>query len=215
MRDPGEAPAHSRPTDAAEAPGPRHPRLGLLGGTFDPPHSAHLQMARAALVAGLVDEVVVIPAGDPWQKAPETPARHRLAMARLAFHDEPYCIVDDIEVRRAGPTYAIDTVTTMHSPHLQLRYIIGSDTLALLPTWHRIDALARLCDFLVVKRPGSLVLAPEIEGLAIELVPGDELADASATIRAEIAHTRQRPSAVAAEVWDYIVDHDLYGVRGA
>lgn len=170
-------------------------------------------MARAVLAADLVDEVVVIPAGDPWQKQPETPAMDRLAMARLAFQHEPYCIVDDIETRRDGPTYAIDTVTTLHSPHLRLSFIIGSDTLALLPTWHRIDELVRICDFLVVKRPGSVPIAPDIEGLRIALVPGEELADASTTVRAEIARTGQRPDEVDPEVWRYIVDHGMYGTR--
>ncbi len=195
--------------------GDRKPRLGLLGGTFDPPHNAHLQMARSALAAGLVDEVVVIPAGDPWQKIPDTPAADRLAMTRLAFHDEPYCIVDDLEVRRQGPTYAFDTVATMHSPHLQLRYIIGSDTLALLPTWHRIEELVRMCSFLVVERPGAFVIAPDVDGLRFEVVPGSESADASTSIREQIPRTRQRPAEVPLTVWEYIVTHGLYGVRHA
>ena len=85
-------------------------RLGILGGTFDPPHAAHVDIARAVLAADLVDEVVVIPAGDPWQKSDVSSAADRLAMTRLAFAGVPHCSVSDIEVRRAGATYAVDTI---------------------------------------------------------------------------------------------------------
>lgn len=185
--------------------------VGLLGGTFDPPHAAHVAMARAALRSALVDEVVVIPAGDPWQKSPGTAAKHRLAMTRLAFSDEPFCVVDDLEVRRAGATYAIDTVEALQSPHLRLHYIIGSDTLALLPTWHRVQELLQACDFLVVKRPGSLLSAPDIPGLRVAAVPSPEMDDASTELRERIAATGDRPATVKDSVWQYIVEHGLYG----
>lgn len=190
-------------------------RLGLLGGTFDPPHAAHLHMARGALLAGLVDEVLVIPAGDPWQKEPSTEATDRLAMTRIAFQQESYCLVDDLELRREGPTYAIDTVAILQSPHLQLKYIIGSDTLALLPTWHRIEELVRMCSFLVVKRPGALLVPPDIDGLRIEAVPVEAMEDASTRIRDHISRTGTQPAEVSDDVWQYIVEHGLYGVRGA
>ncbi len=217
MHGPGEAHQRARSfaVEQLASIGSRsRPRLGLLGGTFDPPHAAHLHMARAALGANLVDEVVVIPAGDPWQKVPQTPVADRLAMTRLAFEGEPYCIVDDLETHREGPTFAIDTVFALHSPHLQLRFIIGSDTLALLPTWHRIEELVRLCDFLVVERPGSLLVAPDIEGLHVNLVPGEVFVDASTQIRADIMRTGRRPSELDPAVWRYIAERGLYGVRG-
>lgn len=186
--------------------------VGLLGGTFDPPHAAHVAMARAALASRLVDEVVVIPAGDPWQKSPGTAAPDRLALTRLAFADEPFCVVHDLEVQRAGATYAIDTVEAVRTQHTRIHYIIGSDTLALLPTWHRIDELVTLCDFLVVKRPGSLVSPPDIDGLKVQAVPAAEMDDASTDLRDEIARTRTRPESVKPSVWQYIVEHGLYGV---
>lgn len=186
--------------------------VGLLGGTFDPPHAAHVGMARAALSSRLVDEVVVMPAGDPWQKSPGTPGEHRLAMARLAFADEPYCVVHDLEMHRVGVTYAIDTVEALRTPHIRIHYIIGSDTLAMLPTWHRIDELVVLCDFLVVKRPGSLLTPPDLAGLKVQAVPADERDDASTDLRVEIERTQARPDSVKPAVWQYIVEHQLYGV---
>ena len=190
-------------------------RIGLLGGTFDPPHAAHVAMARAALAAGLVDEVLVIPAGDPWQKSTSTSAIDRLAMARIAFADEPYCLVHDLEVVRDGATYAIATVEALASPHVSLHYIVGSDTLAMLPTWHRISELVQRCSFLVVKRPGTLVDAPSIDGLRVEVVPADEMSEASTDIRDDILRTHSQPDGVADGVWQYIVEHGLYGVPHA
>lgn len=190
-------------------------RIGLLGGTFDPPHTGHVGMARAALKAGLVDEVLVIPAGDPWQKATYANADDRLTMARLAFQDEPYCIVHDIETRRSGPTYAIDTLEIMASPDLEMHYVIGSDTLAQLPTWRRIDDVAKLCTFLVVRRPGTTVTPPEIPGLRVEVVPSSSMLEASRDIRAELAGATARPGGLPDEVWEYIVRHRLYGAIGA
>ena len=188
--------------------------VGLLGGTFDPPHSAHVEMVRAVLAAKLVDEVVVVPAGDPWQKRPGTPAVDRLAMARLAFSAEPSCSVDSIEVDRPGATYAIDTVAALGSASRRIHYIVGSDTFALLSSWHRIGELVGLCAFLVVRRPGSPVNVPDIAGLQFGVVPMADLHDASSGLRAEMTRTGARPHEVQSQVWDYIVEHELYGVRG-
>lgn len=186
--------------------------VGLLGGTFDPPHAAHVAMARAALASGLVDEVLVVPAGDPWQKQPGTAASDRLAMTRLAFAGEPHCSVIDLELQRAGATYTIDTVEALMRPDMRLHYIIGSDTLSLLPTWYRIAELAQRCDFLVVKRPGWTLNAPDVPGLQTQVVPADEWPETSTDLRAAIANSGQQPPSVADEVWDYILDHGLYGV---
>lgn len=188
-------------------------RLGILGGTFDPPHAAHVEIARAVLAAGLADDVLIVPAGDPWQKADVTPAADRLAMTRLAFADEPHCSVSDIEVERSGATYAIDTVTALSQPDLQLRYIVGSDTLAALDSWHRIADVARLCDFLVVPRPGTAVVAPPISHLRHEVVPMRPVDQSSTNIRASLAAGGPRPRSIPTSVWNHIVQRRLYGVR--
>lgn len=188
-------------------------RVGLLGGTFDPPHAAHVAIARAVLSADLVDEVIVIPAGDPWQKSDVTAAAHRLAMTRAAFINEPHCTVSELEIERSGATYAIDTVTALTSAEVELRYIIGSDTLAQLDTWHRITDVVRLCDFLVVPRPGAASDAPPISQLRYSVVPMDPIDLSSTSVRAGLEAGGPRPSTLPDDVWKYIVTHGLYGVR--
>ena len=188
-------------------------RVGLLGGTFDPPHAAHVKIARAVLAAGLVDDVVVVPAGDPWQKPEVTPALHRLEMTRAAFTGESHCTVSDIEVQRTGSTYAFDTLTSLTADNVQLRYIVGSDTLAALDTWHRITDVVRLCDFLVVPRPGVPIEAPPISHLQYTVVPMEPIHLSSTDVRDAVMAGGPRPDSIPDRVWSYIASHQLYGVQ--
>lgn len=188
-------------------------RIGLLGGTFDPPHNAHIEIARAALTADLVDEVVVIPAGEPWQKPDVTSADDRLRMTELAFANEPHCSVSEIEVSRTGATYAIDTLTALSRDDVELRYIVGSDTFTALDTWHRIADVVRLCDFIVVPRPGATVAAPPLSQLEYTTLPMAPLDLSSTDIRDGLLAGGPRPRTLPTAVWNYIVDQQLYGVR--
>lgn len=181
-------------------------RVGILGGTFDPPHEGHVAIARAALAAGLVDEVLVVPAGDPWQKAGVTAAAHRLAMTRLAFADQPHVQVSDIEVTRDGPTYAIDTVRAVRAGAAShVSYLLGADALMNLPTWHDIDILVTLCDFVVVQRPGSPLHLPAIAGLQVHTLAMPSLDVSSTQLRAGAR------AALPPTVLEYIRTHGLYG----
>ncbi len=127
-------------------------RIGVLGGTFDPPHLAHLVLAAAARSALALDRVVLVPAGDPWRKAGSSvsPAAGRLALTRAAVEDVlPWAEVSEIEVRRAGPSYTAETLEELQAgaPGNEWWFILGRDALADLPHWRepgRIVALARL-----------------------------------------------------------------------
>ena len=90
-------------------------RLGVFGGTFDPVHAGHLIAAEDARAALSLDEVLFVPAGEPWFKSYRriTPAHHRLAMVRLAVRDNPHFSVSDLEIRREGPSYTIDTLAEL------------------------------------------------------------------------------------------------------
>lgn len=137
-------------------------RIGVFGGTFDPPHNAHLATAAAARDMFGLDEVLMVPAGDPWQKtasAAITPAHHRLAMTRLLVKGVDRVVASDVEVCRNGPSFTVDTLRQLSASGVTLMLIVGSDALAGLPTWERPKEVLELADIAVVQRDGPDVPA--------------------------------------------------------
>jgi nicotinate-nucleotide adenylyltransferase len=136
-------------------------RTGVFGGTFDPPHLGHLVLAESAREQLALDQVLFIPAGDPWRKAGRdiAPAADRLAMTRLAVQGNEAFAVDDCEVVREGPSYTIDTLRLLRSrlPHDALFLILGEDALADLPHWREPAALAEVATIAVAPREGVVM----------------------------------------------------------
>ncbi|PRY57971.1 MULTISPECIES: nicotinate-nucleotide adenylyltransferase [Glycomyces] len=134
-------------------------RIGVFGGTFDPPHLGHLVAASEAAFECGLDEVVFVPAGDPWQKAhiKVTDAAARLEMTRLAVDSDPMFRVSTCDIDREGATYAVDTVADVRAEYegdVDLFFIIGADSLENLHTWHRVEDLVRSVKFIALNRPG-------------------------------------------------------------
>jgi nicotinate-nucleotide adenylyltransferase len=131
-------------------------RTGILGGTFDPIHIAHLHAGETALYQAELDRVLFVPAGDPWQKSHRdlTGAAHRLEMIRLAIADTYGFELDDREIEREGPTYTIDTLLSFPKTE-ELSLILGADAALGLPTWHRWEEVVDLVSLLIVPRPGT------------------------------------------------------------
>lgn len=133
--------------------------VGILGGTFDPPHRGHLALARAALDSGQVARVLLIPTHAPPHKSRSdmSPPPLRLAMTKLLATEDPRLSVSEIELRRSGVSFTIDTVQTLQTenPDTTYRLIIGADMALIFGQWRAADALARLAPPLVVARPGS------------------------------------------------------------
>lgn len=132
-------------------------RLGLLGGTFDPPHLGHLVVAECARVELPLDEVRLLVAGEPWMKGgTPTSASERVQLTEAAVAHDPHLVVDAREVRRDGPTYTADTLAELHAeePDAELYFLLGEDAAAGLPRWERIDEAFALATFVVVTRPG-------------------------------------------------------------
>jgi nicotinate-nucleotide adenylyltransferase len=131
--------------------------LGLFGGTFDPVHFGHLRLAAEMREAFRMERVVFLPAGNPWQRSAETLAggADRVAMLSLATAGEEAFGVDDREVRRAGPTYTVDTLEEYRrerGPEAPLVFLCGTDAFSRVETWHRWEALFALAHFAVAVR---------------------------------------------------------------
>ncbi|HJR78082.1 MAG TPA: nicotinate-nucleotide adenylyltransferase [Nitrospiraceae bacterium] len=135
-------------------------RLGLLGGSFNPIHNCHLSVAAQTRDALNLDRILFVPTGDPPHKDSGSlaPARHREAMVRLAIGAEPSFELTDIELRRGGKSYSIDTIRALQThlgPEAELFFVIGLDAFLDLPSWKEADRLLRACHFVVVSRPGA------------------------------------------------------------
>jgi nicotinate-nucleotide adenylyltransferase len=141
-------------------PGGRTPlaRLGLFGGTFDPPHLGHLALAEWAREALTLDRVVFMPAGSPPHKrAVRSPVEARLALVRLAVRGNPAFTVSTLEAKREGPSYTVDTLRALAASHpgTELWLLVGADMYATMHTWREIGAITRLAHVAVALRPGS------------------------------------------------------------
>lgn len=192
------------------------PRYGLFGGSFDPPHAAHVALARLARDHLGLDTLYVVPAGDPWQKAGRDlrPKAHRLAMARLAFEGEPGVVVDPIEVDRAGPSYTLDTLRVLQARQPGLWFlVIGQDQYGRLPTWHGWTELLPLATLAVAAREGEAVqpppaLAARPHGLVT--LPLPEMPVSSTALRTRLARGEAVTPLVPPAVAGYIDRHHLY-----
>jgi len=189
-------------------------RIGLFGGTFDPPHNAHIALARAALDALQLDAVRWIPAGQPWQKTRTiTAAAHREAMVRLAMGSEPRFVLERCELERSGPSYTLDTVRALRSalPEAQWFLLIGQDQYAGLHTWQGWRELLGLVTLAVANRPGE---APgphaDVRALPHRAVPLPMMDIASTDIRTRVAAGQGIDALVPAGVARYIDLHHLY-----
>lgn len=193
-------------------------RLGVFGGAFDPPHLAHRALAEVALAELQLDELRVLPTGQAWHKTrPLTPAHHRLAMAALAFADLPGLVLDDREIRRAGPSYTLDTLRELQAeqPRAELFLVMGKDQADALPSWHDWQEIVRLAIICVADRD-------VLTGKETKFVPPIEMAarfrklhmpamDISATgIRSRIASRQDVAPLVSGAVARYIEHHHLY-----
>jgi nicotinate-nucleotide adenylyltransferase len=182
-------------------------RTGILGGTFDPIHVAHLHSAECALHQLELDRVLVIPAGDPWQKSGRWVSKgvHRLEMCRRAVAGVDRIFVDSREVERDGPTFTIDTLATFPDDE-ELFVVLGADSAAGFESWHRWEEVLSRATIAIAPRPG--IPRPEIEG-AVDLEMG--MLEISGTeIRERIRDGRPYRYLVTEPVYDYIGSHDLY-----
>ncbi len=200
-----------------------HERVGALGGTFDPIHRAHLHLADAAAAALQLDRLLLIPAGDPWMKRDRsvTPARQRYEMVdAVAAARGGGLEVVDLELRREGPTYTLDTLRELRAAGAgQLWWILGLDALESLPRWHQARELLVQARLAVASRPGVQLERHELDALVpglgrwVDWVPMQPVDLSASELRERIARGEDVSADVPAAALDYIRANGLYGAR--
>ncbi|SAI74165.1 nicotinate-nucleotide adenylyltransferase [Bordetella ansorpii] len=191
-------------------------RIGLLGGSFDPVHDAHIALAQAAVRALDLAEVQLIPAANPWQRAPLKAApEHRLRMLELAVDGHPGLAVNPIEITRGGATYTIDTLRAL--PPGRYVWLLGADQLANFCTWRAWQDIAAMVDLAVAVRPGTALHVPDElaqwlqdHGHVLQELPFAPMDVSASGIRERLAHGAPAASMLNPAVAGYIAAHGLY-----
>ena len=197
-------------------------KIGVLGGTFDPVHLAHLAVAEAVKTELDLAEVVFVPAGQPWLKANNyiSAPEHRVQMVRLAIAGKAYFRLSTMEIDRPGPSYTVDTMAELRgqiNTEDELYFILGWDNLAEMPRWREPARLIQLCYLVAVPRPGYPVpdlmkLEGNIPGIAKRVIVMDkpELDISATEIRKRLSGGEPINDLVPAAVAKYIRRHGLY-----
>ncbi len=199
-------------------------RIGILGGTFNPPHLGHLVAAQEAYRELDLDQVMFIPAGLPPHKPvdDEPGPEHRLELCRLAAGDDERFTVSDLELRRDGPSFTVDTLETLRSqsPSDDLFLILGGDIAAGLPRWHEADRVLELATVAIAKRRGTAKAA--VDGALAQLEGGERaryfqmprIGISSTMVRRRVRAGQPIRYFVPDGVMHYIETHGLYGPPG-
>lgn len=192
-------------------------KIGVLGGTFDPPHGGHLALAKAAIAHLELDEVLFMPANrNPNKRPPVAAAKQRLAMVRLMLQDEPLMAVSDLEIARGGPSYAVDTMEQLQFARpAEYWFLVGSDAVRDLSKWKQPSKLLHLCRLAVTVRlpsnePEVLARATPEVASRMDLFPMPAMDVSSSEIRNKIEIDSPTSPYLDARVKQYIETHKLY-----
>ena len=191
-------------------------RLGILGGTFDPPHLGHLAAALAVQTQVGLDEIVLMVANEPWQKVGDrqvTAAQVRWDMTDALVQGISGLRADDREIRRGGPTFTVDTLEEILSdqPDTEIFLIVGADTAKRIETWHRATDVVGLSTIVIVNRDDSNNTAPgflrDARVLNVTMNPVDV---SSSAVREAVSHGHSIDAMTSSSVASIIRDRSLY-----
>jgi nicotinate-nucleotide adenylyltransferase len=195
------------------------PRIGVMGGTFDPIHHGHLVAASEVADRFGLDEVVFVPTGQPWQKSERevSPAEDRYLMTVIATASNPRFSVSRVDIDRGGPTYTVDTLADLHKalPDAQLFFITGADALAQILSWREAEQVFRYAHFIGVTRPGYELGDDHLPEGAVTLIEVPAMAISSTDCRRRVEGGRPVWYLVPDGVVQYISKRHLYGRRTA
>ena len=188
--------------------------LVLYGGSFDPVHFAHLQMARSVIEQMGPSKVIFIPAARSPLKPNSSIASdaNRIKMLHLATADEPGFEVDDCEIQRGGISYTVDTVSMFRAryPNAKIHWIIGADQIKQLHRWHRIREITADLTFIILRRPGHLIYDPLIPGLQFVELITPMMPHSSSAIRKALVNGHGCAELVPTAVEAFISEQRLY-----
>ncbi|ANG85832.1 nicotinate-nucleotide adenylyltransferase [Microbacterium aurantiacum] len=190
----------------------RAPRIGVMGGTFDPIHHGHLVAASEVAQSFDLDEVVFVPTGEPWQKTEVSPSEHRYLMTVIATASNPRFTVSRVDIDRAGPTYTIDTLRDLaeQRPGAELFFITGADAVAQIFSWRNHDELWALAHFVAVSRPGHVLNTAGLPSEDVSQLEIPALAISSTDCRDRVERGHPVWYLVPDGVVQYIAKHHLY-----
>ena len=190
----------------------RAPRIGVMGGTFDPIHHGHLVAASEVAQSFDLDEVVFVPTGQPWMKSEVSPSEHRYLMTVIATASNPSFTVSRVDIDRTGLTYTIDTLRDLKSdrPEAELFFITGADALAQILSWRDHDELWDLAHFVAVSRPGHVLSTDGLPTDDVSQLEIPALAISSTDCRDRVQRGHPVWYLVPDGVVQYIAKHHLY-----
>jgi len=167
-------------------------RVGVFGGTFDPVHVGHVVVAAETRSALGLDRVLLVVAGDPWQKRGKVvaPADERLTLAQAAVEDVDGVEASAIEIERDAPSVTADTLDALAGPHRELFLVLGADAVVNMHTWRRLEDTRSLATIVVVERNGDVHAEPPGPGWQVERVPIPRLDVSSSDVRERLAAGR-------------------------
>jgi nicotinate-nucleotide adenylyltransferase len=188
------------------------PRIGVMGGTFDPIHHGHLVAASEVAQSLGLDEVLFVPTGAPSYKADVTPAEHRYLMTVIATASNPSFTVSRVDIDRQKPTFTIDTLRDLHEqrPDADLYFITGADAIAQILSWKDVEELWRLAHFVAVSRPGHVLSVSGLPEQDVSLLEVPALAISSTDCRDRVRRGFPVWYLVPDGVVQYISKHHLY-----
>ncbi len=193
-------------------PESRRPRIGVMGGTFDPIHNGHLVAASEVQQRLDLDEVVFVPTGNPWMKPEVTESEHRYLMTVIATAANPRFTVSRVDIDRTGPTYTIDTLRDVRNarPDADLYFITGADAIAQILEWKNVEELWTLAHFVAVSRPGHHLTISELPTHGVSSLEVPALAISSTDCRSRVSRGFPVWYLVPDGVVQYIAKHHLY-----
>ena len=188
------------------------PRIGVMGGTFDPIHHGHLVAASEVAQWFDLDEVVFVPTGEPWHKADVSPSEHRYLMTVIATASNPRFTVSRVDIDREGTTYTIDTLRDLKAqrPDAELFFITGADAIAQILSWRDHDELWDLAHFVAVSRPGHVLNTDGMPSDDVSQLEIPALAISSTDCRDRVQRGHPVWYLVPDGVVQYIAKHHLY-----